>query len=95
MVIIDPERRELQAVLDRLPDVPRCRVLEIGCGDGRLTRRYAPRVGPVLAIDPDAALVAAFRGEGVDANVEVRAAAVDALDLPDRAFDVVLFSWAL
>ena len=69
MVVIDPEQHELLAVTERLPAVPG-RVLEIGCGDGRLTRRYSPRAASVVAIDPDASLIAAFREAGVDPNVE-------------------------
>jgi ubiquinone/menaquinone biosynthesis C-methylase UbiE len=94
MVTIDPERHELQAVLERLPSAPG-RVLEIGCGDGRLTRRYSARVRSILAIDPDASLIAAFRAAGLDSNVEVRATGIDGLTFPDGSFDAVLFSWAL
>lgn len=94
MVTIDPEQHELLAVTERLPAVAG-RVLEIGCGDGRLTRRYSARVESILAIDPDESLIAAFRTSGVDPNVEVRAAAIASLDFPDGAFDAVLFSWAL
>lgn len=94
-MIIDPEAHELTAVLARFPAVPRCRVVEIGCGDGRLTRRYSARVGSVLAVDPDDALIAAFRAGGVDANVEVRAIGMEHLQLPDASVDAVVFSWAL
>jgi ubiquinone/menaquinone biosynthesis C-methylase UbiE len=94
-VIIDPEEHELSALVDRLPSVGACRVLEIGCGDGRLTRRYAPRVGSVIAIDPDPSLIRAFRRAGVDRNVDVRACAVDQLDLPEHSVDTAIFSWSL
>ena len=94
-MIFDPEKRELTALLRRLPDSGQCRVLEIGCGDGRLTRRYATHVNRILAIDPDEALTAAFRADGVDANVDLRTMAVDRLELPDASVDAVLFSWAL
>jgi ubiquinone/menaquinone biosynthesis C-methylase UbiE len=94
MMTIDPERHELAAVMERLPAVPG-RVLEIGCGDGRLTRRYSALVQSVLAVDPDESLIAAFRAAGVDPNVDLRAAAVAGLDFPDGAFEAVLFSWAL
>ena len=95
VLIIDPEERELTALVERLPPVDACRVLEIGCGDGRLTRRYAPLVGSVIAIDPDQRSIDAFRVAGVDGNVEVRACPVDQLDLPDQSVDVAIFSWSL
>jgi ubiquinone/menaquinone biosynthesis C-methylase UbiE len=91
----DPEEHELTALLKRLPHRRGCDVVEIGCGDGRLTRRYATHVRHVLAIDPDETLTAAFRTIGVDANVDLRTIAVDRLELPDGSADVVLFSWAL
>lgn len=94
-MIIDPEEHEVAALAARLPSVDACRVVEIGCGDGRLTRRYSGRVGSVLAIDPDEADVETFRRSGVDANVDLRAIAIDRLELPDASVDAVLFSWAL
>ena len=94
MVTIDPEQHELRALTERLPPVPG-RVLEIGCGDGRLTRRYSARAGSIVAVDPDESLIAAFKAAGVDPNVDLRSAAVASLDFPDEAFDAVIFSWAL
>jgi len=94
-LIIDPEEHEVDALLARLPAVDRLAVVEVGCGDGRLTRRYSRHVGTVLAIDPDEAAVAAFRNEGVAGNVNLRATSIDRLELPDGSVDAVLFSWAL
>jgi ubiquinone/menaquinone biosynthesis C-methylase UbiE len=91
----DPEGHELTALLKRLPHPRGCEVVEIGCGDGRLTRRYAAHVGRILAIDPDETLTASFRAAGVDANVDLRTIAVDRLELANGSADVVLFSWAL
>ena len=56
------------AILDRIvdaisPDAGDL-VLEIGPGTGTLTRRLAPRVGHVVAIERDARLAAALRGAG-------------------------------
>jgi ubiquinone/menaquinone biosynthesis C-methylase UbiE len=94
-MIIDPEQHELKALLARLPARDRCHVVEIGCGDGRLTHRYAAHVDRVLAIDPDQALIDAYRTAGVEPNVDLRTLPVDRLDVPDASIDVVLFSWAL
>ena len=47
----DPENNEPRALF-ALADFNGRRVLEIGCGDGRLTWRYADRAAHVTAIDP-------------------------------------------
>lgn len=90
---IDPEGYEVAALVSRLP--VGCNVIEIGCGDGRVTRRYHARAASIVAIDPDAEAVAAFRASGLPDNVDARAMPVDRFEPPDAAADVVLFSWAL
>lgn len=47
---LDPENNEPSALF-ALADFSGQRVLEIGCGDGRLTWRYADKAGQVTAID--------------------------------------------
>ena len=49
---IDPEHNETRALFE-LANFSGERVLEIGCGDGRLTWRYAARAEHVTAIDPN------------------------------------------
>jgi 16S rRNA A1518/A1519 N6-dimethyltransferase RsmA/KsgA/DIM1 with predicted DNA glycosylase/AP lyase activity len=70
-----------------------CRVLEIGCGDGRLTSRYAHQAASIIAIDPDTDAVAELARAlpGVDA----RAISIDELSLPPSSVDVALFAWSL
>ena len=95
---LDPEGHETAALERVLPTLDARRVLEVGCGDGRVTRRYAARAGAVLAIEPDAAAVAAFadamppewRG-----RVQLRAGTLETLGQPMPRFDVVLLSWSL
>ncbi|MDQ3106371.1 MAG: methyltransferase domain-containing protein [Actinomycetota bacterium] len=91
-------------VLDRLPLAGDETVLDAGCGTGRVTALLCDRLpqGRVLAVDADAAMVAACRatlGEQVDAgHVEVRQVDLLALDL-DAEVDAVLstatFHWIL
>ena len=50
-VKVDPENNEPNALF-ALVDFNGRRVLEIGCGDGRLTWRYADGAAHVTAIDP-------------------------------------------
>ena len=51
--VLDPEGAHL-AALHRLSDFRSQRVLELGCGDGRLTVCVAADAVSVLAFDPDA-----------------------------------------
>ena len=94
-VIVDPEQHELAAVVERLPPVEECRVVEIGCGDGRLTRRYCNRVASVLAVDSDTDLLSAFCAAGIAAHVSVQAISIEHLEVPEDSVDAALFSWAL
>ncbi|HEV3140482.1 MAG TPA: methyltransferase domain-containing protein [Vicinamibacterales bacterium] len=94
MIVQDPERHEVDALTALMPAQP-ARVVEIGCGDGRLTCRYADTVRSVLAIDPDERAVAGFRAMPPPSNVDLRAIAIDRLDLAAGAADVVLLSWSL
>src|ERR671930_540873 len=55
--VLDPEGAHL-AALRRLGDFRDQRVLELGCGDGRLTVGIGADAASVLALDPDAEDVA-------------------------------------
>jgi 16S rRNA A1518/A1519 N6-dimethyltransferase RsmA/KsgA/DIM1 with predicted DNA glycosylase/AP lyase activity len=92
---LDPEEREIRAFLELVPNLRRARVVEVGCGDGRLTRRYAARAASVLAFDPDEAAIATLRSDRPPGNVEVRTDTVDRIDIPEGSADIVLLSWAL
>jgi 16S rRNA A1518/A1519 N6-dimethyltransferase RsmA/KsgA/DIM1 with predicted DNA glycosylase/AP lyase activity len=94
MIVEDPERREVDALLALWPAEPPD-VVELGCGEGRLTLRYADRARAIFAIDPDEARIAAFRAAPPPANVTIRAVGVDRFDRPDESADVVLLAWSL
>ncbi len=94
-LLIDPEGCEIAALEEMVPALDGAHVIEIGCGDGRLTRRYASRAASVLAIDPDEAAVAAFRANPPVGVIEIRAQPIDRLEVPDHAADIVLLSWSL
>jgi ubiquinone/menaquinone biosynthesis C-methylase UbiE len=74
------------------------RVLEIGCGNGRLTREYARLTKHVLAIEPDPASISearqAFAAEGIT-NVSFRVGSAQRVRFGGGAFDIALFSWSL
>lgn len=98
MVVIDPEGAETDAMDHVGAEIAGSRVLEVGCGDGRLTWRYAARAASVLGIDPDAeeiALARAATPPGLRARVEFRGTGIESLDVPPGSFDVVVMAWSL
>ncbi len=81
----------LDRIIDALQPTLRDTVIEIGPGRGSLTRRLAQRVGHVVAIERDAALVARLAVEGPPSVevVEGDALAVDWRGLVEGPFKVV------
>lgn len=80
-----------EAALDRLFDqaAPRS-VLDVGCGEGVLTYRWAERLGekPIVGIDlPDPKLEAEWRTRRRE-NLEFRAMAADNLPFADGTFEL-------
>lgn len=89
----DPEAHEVAALARLVPSFAGLHVLEIGCGDGRLTRRYAAAAASVIAIDPDPESIARFSAP--QPTVEARAIGIERLALPHHSVDVAIFSWSL
>lgn len=85
-------------LIKRVVSLRRKRILEIGCGDGRLTFEYAPSASSVLAIDPDRPsideAVAERNARGID-NIDFRVGSIEGLPTNGAPFDVALFSWSL
>ena len=97
-VRLDPEGNELVALTALVPSFAGRRVLEVGCGDGRLTRLYAEGAASVVAIDPDGAAIAIFSDDmpaTLRRHVELRAVGFEDVAIPDHSVDVVLLSWFL
>jgi len=74
------------------------RVLDLGCGEGRLALGVAPYARRVDGIDPDPEAIAAAKTNARKAgvrNVRFAAGAAQRLPYPDKTFDVVILSWTL
>jgi ubiquinone/menaquinone biosynthesis C-methylase UbiE len=94
---LDPEGAHL-AALRRLADFNGRRVLEMGCGEGRLTRGIATDAASVVAFDPDAASIAEARASfpsELAGRVAFQVASAEEIEIERGSFDLVVFSWAL
>jgi len=94
---VDPEGRET-AALRRVAPWPGSRVLEVGCGDGRLTLRLASLGAHVSAIDPEASLIRrARKALPIRFSRRVQYSVGDSgnLRFPSSSFDIVVFAWSL
>lgn len=93
----DPEKSESKS-LHRLVDFAGKGVLEIGCGEGRLTWRYAGSARRVTGIDPDRdSLRVAYYDIPSDLHKTTTFLCASAANLPfqHEEFDLALFSWSL
>ena len=96
---VDPENNESSALFD-LVEFRGQRVLEIGCGDGRLTWRYADSATHVTAIDPFEASIAWAKEktpEELESRVNFRHITFDDFAAESRSltFDIAILSWSL
>lgn len=94
---VDPENIELKT-LQRHADPVDKDVLEIGCGDGRLTFRYANLARRVIAIDPDKDAIGKAK-QNLDTKLvrklEFRVGKGEDLPFPKESFDIVFFTYSL
>lgn len=95
---VDPENNETRALFT-LADFGGQQVLEIGCGDGRLTWRYADRAAHVTAIDPFAEGITRAREnlpEELQGRVEFHHIAFEDFAAREPStFDRTILSWSL
>jgi trans-aconitate methyltransferase len=79
-----------ESLLEALEPRPRERILDLGCGDGFLTRRIAESGATLVGVDSSPQMIAAAQKQGVDA----RLAGGEALPF-DQEFDAVFSNAAL
>jgi len=101
---LDPEESETTALFDLVGDLAGQHVLEIGCGDGRLTWRYADQAASVIALDPnpdDITLAIKNRPLRLQGRVEFKLGTIHELAaslasaVQPPGFDMAILSWSL
>lgn len=93
----DPDRLEAK-YLHRFADFTDRRVLEVGCGEGRMTWQYAKTTRATLGIDPDpdALRVARVdRPHDMTGKVSFACAASEHLPFSKEIFDIAVLAWSL
>jgi len=96
---IDPENDERRALFE-FADFTGKKVLEIGCGDGRLTWRYAEKTAHVVAIEPSAELIETAKKNTpphLQGRVDFQAASLEDFAAKSKTsiFDLVILSYSL
>ena len=95
--LLDPEGAETR-VIHELIDFADKDVLEVGCGDGRMTWRFAEETRSVLGLDPVATSIEQARLDTpahLRSKVTFQVADIATAQLPTEALDVVALSWSL
>jgi ubiquinone/menaquinone biosynthesis C-methylase UbiE len=92
----DPERNETK-YLHRFADLAGKRVLEIGCGEGRLTWQYAKETRSTIGVDLDAA---ALRVATIDrpydliSRIHFSLAKSEQLPFSKETFETAILAWS-
>jgi 2-polyprenyl-3-methyl-5-hydroxy-6-metoxy-1,4-benzoquinol methylase len=101
-ISFDLEENEIKTLAEFAGNLSGKRVLEIGCGDGRLTWRYASQAAQVVAIDSNPEKIERARQSlpsGLSERVSFHAFGLEeyVVQPPPQAnkFDLVLLSWSL
>ena len=97
-LVYDPQGNEIRA-LQRVTNWRGKQVLEVGCGDGRLTLRLA-KFNPekIIAFDPDRKLISTARKnlpKQYEERIEYRVGNAEHVKGSANLFDIVVFSWML
>jgi ubiquinone/menaquinone biosynthesis C-methylase UbiE len=93
----DPESYE-KKYLHQFADFQGKRILEIGCGEGRLTWKYAGASALTVGFDPDHDALRVARAESphdLKKNVHFANASAGNIPFSKETFDIAILAWSL
>jgi len=97
MTLKDPEGSE-RKYLHKFADFAGQRIFEIGCGEGRLTWKYAATSALTVGFDSDHDALRIARADAPhDMQKNVHFAEASARDIPfaNESFDIAILAWSL
>ena len=93
----DSDRNEIR-FLQKYVDLTDKRVLEIGCGEGRLTWQYASGTRSTMAIDIDRDSLRVARVDtpsDLEDKIHFSCSASEYLPFSKERFDIAILAWSL
>ena len=93
----DPERNESK-YLHKFADLTAKRVLEVGCGEGRMTWQYANAAHTTIGIDSDRdslRIARVDRPYDLEGKTHFACAASEYLPFSKETFDIAVLAWSL
>ena len=93
----DPERSESK-YLHRFADFTSRRVLEVGCGEGRMTWQYARATPMTIGVDLDLdslRIARVDRSSDLEKKVHFSCVASEYLPFSKETFDLAILAWSL
>lgn len=93
-MILDPDNQYIQAINDHA-QLSGATILEIGCGDGRMTGDMAEYAAKIVATDLDEAVLEQAKKNITSKNVEFLHTPDGFADLPVQSFDLVIYTLSL
>ena len=93
----DPEGFE-KKILHKFADLSNKHILEIGCGEGRLTWKYANASSLTVGFDPDQDAVRIARADSPSAlhgHVHFAQASASNIPFSKETFDIAILAWSL
>ncbi len=93
----DPENKESK-VLQQFIDFANRRILEVGCGEGRLTWKYARASSLTIGFDPDHSALRIARADApydVQGRVHFSGASAKYIPFSKETFDIAVLAWSL
>ncbi len=88
----DADQITLRKIL-KFAELDHKHILEIGCGDGRITSMIVGKANTIIAIDPDVDSIR--QSQETVSGVDFKIGSGECLEFSDKCFDLVMFTLSL